>query len=232
MEFLGCLEILLLPFKLVRWMWRLAKASKPGADWIQAPDQVRENHGEPSGSPPIDLGWSELLDRRDVLIVRTETTGLGDRVEVIEVVAIDTTGNLRCRTLSLPEGPVSSQASRIHGLTRSVLERAGARPWPEIHDELNNVIRGASVVLGWNAMRELEWLKTTARRHNLRFDDERWQDLLEAYRELGHQGNDLDTVVRRHGVRVSGPLRRAETDCRRVLGVMRSVGGPGGVASR
>ena len=151
---------------------------------------------------------------------------------MIEVVAIDTNGHLRFRMLSLPEGPVSSQTSRIHGLTRSVLERAGARPWPEIHDELNNVIGGASLVLGWNAMRDLEWIKTTARRHHLRFDDGPWQDLLEAYRQLGHQRSDLDTVVRRHGVRVSGPLRRAETGCRRILAVMRSVGNPGNGASR
>ena len=52
MEFLGCLEILLLPFKLVRWMWRSGKASKPGADWIQAPDEVRANCGEPGDRPP------------------------------------------------------------------------------------------------------------------------------------------------------------------------------------
>ena len=36
-----------------------------------------------------------LLDRRDVLVHDTETTGVGSTAEVVEVVAIDTTGTLR-----------------------------------------------------------------------------------------------------------------------------------------
>ena len=44
-------------------------------------------------SPSRD--WTSLINRRDVLIVDTETTGLYKLAEVIEVVAVDTTGKVR-----------------------------------------------------------------------------------------------------------------------------------------
>lgn len=222
-ELLGCLlDVILLPVTFLRWLWRQRRA----LDRVRPPDEVRPGYSEPRGRLPVPLEWSELLDRWDVLILRTETTGLGDRTEVIEVAAVDTAGELRFHALSLPEGRIGSRVSRRHGLRRPVLERLGARPWPEIHDELTEVIRGASLVLCWNAMCDLEWLKMTARRHNLPFDQGQWRDLLEEYRGLGYQRNDLDTIVWRHGAQVSGPPRRAETDCRRILAVMRSFGDP------
>ena len=45
--------------------------------------------------------WAALLDRTDVLILDTETTGLGGRAEVIEVAMIDTTGTVRFEALSI-----------------------------------------------------------------------------------------------------------------------------------
>lgn len=80
--------------------------------------------------------WAELLDRLDVLIIDTETTGLGERAEVIEVAALDTTGALRFHALSLPEKPIPRDASGIHGLTRRKLRAEGARPWPKVHGDL------------------------------------------------------------------------------------------------
>ena len=56
-----------------------------------------------------------LLERDDTLIVDTETTGVGRGAEVIEVVAIDTTGALRLSALSLPVGPISHESWKFTG---------------------------------------------------------------------------------------------------------------------
>ncbi len=54
--------------------------------------------------------WNDLLDREDVLIVDTETTGLDAKAEVIEIAAVDTCGKIRIHALTLPAGPVPREA--------------------------------------------------------------------------------------------------------------------------
>ena len=73
-----------------------------------------------------------LLNRTDVLVVDVETTGFGDRAEVLAVAAIDTTGRVRIDTVSMPQGRIPTDASNVHGLTRPRLRSMGARPWPEV----------------------------------------------------------------------------------------------------
>ena len=85
-----------------------------------------------------------LLDRRDVLVLDTETTGLGSTAEIVEVVAIDTTGALRLSALSLPVGPISQRSWEIHGLSEESLHAMGARPWVEVHPELLSMLRNCS----------------------------------------------------------------------------------------
>ena len=45
-----------------------------------------------------------LLNRTDVLVVDVETTGFGDRAEVLAVAVIDTTGRVLLDTVSMPQG--------------------------------------------------------------------------------------------------------------------------------
>ena len=63
------------------------------------------------------VNWNELLNRTDVLILDTETTGLGLEAEIIEIAVIDTAGAVLVDTVSLPQDDVPKAASGIHGLT-------------------------------------------------------------------------------------------------------------------
>ena len=67
--------------------------------------------------PETILPWDELLDREDVLILDTETTGRGERAEIIEIALIDTLGNERFLSLCRPENPIPITAMRIHKIT-------------------------------------------------------------------------------------------------------------------
>ena len=58
-----------------------------------------------------------MLNRTDVLILDTETTGLGLEAEIIEIAVIDTAGAVLVDTVSLPQDDVPKAASGIHGLT-------------------------------------------------------------------------------------------------------------------
>ncbi|MCY3986449.1 MAG: exonuclease domain-containing protein [Candidatus Dadabacteria bacterium] len=172
--------------------------------------------------------WSTLLGRSDVMIVDTETTGIGPRSQVIEVAVLDTAGFPYYHALSLPQGRISPKAIAIHGLSRERLRAEGARPWPEVHWELVETLSRATVVLAWNAGFDRRLLAQTAERHGLTMPELPWHDLMADYRILmgerrGKGWHTLSAAVRRSGARVSGQAHRAMRDCEAVLAVMRAV---------
>ena len=166
----------------------------------------------------------DLLDRDDVLLVDTETTGLGDKAEVIEIAAIDSVGNLRLSVLSMPEGRISSGASRVNGLTRETLKAEGARPWPELHEQVKSVLESVSIVVAWNAPFDVRMLNQTTERHGLSNIRVEIADLLRAYRRFRPDGRHrLVDAVKREGAKWSGESHRAEADCRAMLAVLREI---------
>ena len=129
-----------------------------------------------------------LLNRPDVLVVDVETTGFGDRAEVLAVAVIDTTGRVRLDTVSMPQGRIPTDASNVHGLTRPRLRSMDARPWPEVHRELAQLLRGASVVVAWNVEYDRRLLPQTAERHDLTLPSVTWRCAMEA--ETATRGPD------------------------------------------
>ena len=165
-----------------------------------------------------------LLDREDVLIIDTETTGVGRRAEVIEIVAIDTTGALRLSALSLPVGPIAHESAEIHGLSLDTLRAEGARPWTEIEEALAAVLRGARCALAWRANFDARVLGQTAAVHNLAPAPIEWADVRPAYVDAQPGGrHSLADAMRREGLQWEGRHHRAEADCRAVLALMRRM---------
>ena len=163
-----------------------------------------------------------LLGREDVLVLDTETTGLGRNAEVIEVVAIDTTGAVRASALSFPFGPISRGSRAVHGLNAEALHAMGARPWPEVHPALVPVLREAKHVLAWRADFDARVLEQTAAFHNLALPPVRWADVRPAYADARGR-HSLAGAMRREGLAWEGRHHRAEADCRAVLAVMRAI---------
>ncbi len=187
----------------------------------------RTKRHQQSELEPADVlrDWRDLLDRGDVVILDTETTGLGSKAELIEVGCLDMTGDLRFQALSMPQGRIPMRARDIHGLTRAFLRREGARPWPEVHPELVEARAGAHLVMGWNVGFDRRLLEQTSQRHGLAMPKLACRDLLRDYRTLRRDvpgRHTLDAACEREGIG-AGPAHRAESDCRRVLAVMRAV---------
>ena len=170
--------------------------------------------------------WANLLHREDVLIVATETTGIDESAEVIEVALIDTTGERRCYALSLPVGPIAPEATMAHGWTRRTLREAGARHWPAVHDECVGTLRSAKVVLGWNVSFDQRMLYQTAERHQRQLPRLRWRDVMRDYAAIrGGRRHRLEDAAMREGV--AHEERATGGDCEVVLGIMRAmVDGP------
>ena len=183
--------------------------------------------------------WKDLLNRRDVLVLDTETTGFDASSEVVDIAMIDTTGTRRFNAPVLPKGPIPRAASNIHGLTRAKLESLGARPWSEVHSKAVALLNSASTVLIYNAAYDLRLLGQTAKRYALSFsfDRSKIHCIQLAYAALRREPSPYRAgewkwhkLAEAHAFECKGGKRRAsvqshraESDCQMVLEVLRAV---------
>ena len=151
--------------------WRLGRRSALREHGIDAKPVPREVPQRARADRLVDLGdLSDLLDRRDVLIVGTVTAGTGVREEVVETAVLDTTGVVRLDASSLPAGDAAT--------------RRPARPWPAVHGELVELLAAATLVVGYSAARHMRMLAQTAERHGMKKLPARdWGCLMRRYTE-------------------------------------------------
>ena len=119
----------------------------------------------------ISTEWAGLLNRRDVIILDTETTGLSKTAEVVGIALLNTRSEIVLDQHILPEGRITKKASEIHGLTRERLRSLEARPWPEVHEEFIAALSGATCLVIYNADFDLRLLRQTTEKHGLGLPD-------------------------------------------------------------
>ena len=137
------------------------------------------------GIPPnLSMAWAGLLNRPDVLILDTETTGTSNRSEVVDIALIDTCGHVVYEGLVLPQGSISRDASDVHGLTRQRLKSLGAKPWPEHHASFVTALPRSAVFLAYNIEFDIRLINQTAERCNMQplvRPVKRWDEDLSAW---------------------------------------------------
>lgn len=175
-------------------------------------------------------GWADLLDRSDVLICDTETSGIGKGAQVLEIALVDTMGKTVFSSLVAPPKGlrIQADASAINGLTRAFLKKNNAPPWGSIVDRLGTSLRSASVIVGWNTDFDSRILAQTVAKQGGNFDVAAflWRDLCSEYRSMRPGENArLTTSARREGIKVPrGYGHRADQDCLLVLEILRKMG--------
>ena len=172
----------------------------------------------------------------NALILDTETTGLGDDAEVVELALIDCTGAVLLDTLVRPSGPVPPEAAAIHGITDAML--AEAPTWSEIHARFCGLVEGRQVVI-YSREFDVRVINQTARRYGLQapqgfdlaLDGSAVHCAMQAYagfygawsEEKGrYRWQKLSTAADQQGVTVTN-AHRALGDCLMTLGVVRAM---------
>ncbi|MEX2540997.1 MAG: 3'-5' exonuclease [Trueperaceae bacterium] len=168
-------------------------------------------------------GILELLQRDDVLILDTETTGIGD-AEVIEVSLIDTSGTVLLDTLVRPRrGTMNPYAQRVHGITLEML--ADQPSWPEVLPELLRIAE-RSTLLAWNAPFDRLMLSNSSRAWELEPPRLLFVCAMRLYAQLhGRRGYALHRAVRDRGMQHLFELHashRALGDVQLVLELLRA----------
>mgnify|MGYP000903920691 CR=1 FL=1 len=106
------------------------------------------------------------------LFLDTETTGLGDNAEALEIGLTDTAGRVVFETRLNPTVAIESQAAAVHGIDEPALN--GEPSWPGIAQQLRHAIGWRPLII-FNAAFDTRILKQTAAAHG---DMAEWLDEL------------------------------------------------------
>lgn len=171
-------------------------------------------------------GWLES----DPLILDTETTGLGDDAQVIEVSVIDTRGQVLLDTLVRPSGKIPAEASAIHGITDA--DVATAPTWADIHERLAELVADR-LVIAYGADFDVRLIEQTAARHKLEWQRPTTGCAMRLYAQHNGEWSDrrgtwrwmkLGVAAEASGIDAGG-AHRALADCRMTLGVLQNLAG-------
>ena len=127
---------------------------------------------------------------RQPLYLDTETTGLSEEAEVIEIAIVDAEGRPLVNTLIRPQTTVPPDAARVHGLTNAILQ--GAPTWPEVWPQIQAAMAGRLVLI-YNVDFDVRLMQQTSARYGIPFDipGVEFGDLLTLYSEFkGARGSD------------------------------------------
>ncbi|MFK3708168.1 exonuclease domain-containing protein [Klebsiella sp. NPDC088457] len=82
---------------------------------------------------------------QDIVILDTETTGLGDDAEIVEISILDKKGNSLLDTLVKPKKSIPAAATKIHGINNK--DVADAPTWEQVYPQFRDVIKNKVVVI-------------------------------------------------------------------------------------
>jgi len=99
----------------------------------------------------------------------TETNGLNDEAEIIQIGVINDNGSVLIDTLIQCQGDIPTEVSAINGITKNDLSCAPT--FPQVFDKICETLKNAEVVLIYNAEFDLRLLKQTSKRYGLQMPD-------------------------------------------------------------
>lgn len=92
----------------------------------------------------------------------TETTGISQTSEIVEISIIDHEGHTLLDSLVKPTRPIPPDAYQIHHISNEMVQSAPS--WPEVWAEANRLLSGKTVGV-YNADFDLRLIKQTHARH-------------------------------------------------------------------
>lgn len=114
----------------------------------------------------IELAKQWMMSPNDLVILDTETSGLGDDAEIIEISLINGNGKVLLDTLVKPTKEVPQEAIDIHGITNELLSTE--KSWPEVQLDFENAIQGKALVI-YNADYDMRIINQTYQAHQSTF---------------------------------------------------------------
>lgn len=162
------------------------------------------------------------------LFLDTETTGLDNTAEALEIGLTDAAGQVVFETRLKPTVAIGAQAAAVHGISEQAL--CGAPSWTDVARQLRHAIGDRPVII-FNARFDIRILKQTAAAHS---DPADWLEELTVYCAMelaaGYYGatNRYGTIslacaASQAGLTWEGQAHSAIADARMTAGVVNAI---------
>jgi DNA polymerase III epsilon subunit-like protein len=104
------------------------------------------------------INLAKRFIENNALILDTETTGLGEGAEIVEIAIVDAADTFQYSALLKPSSPIPQAASNVHGITDQMVERAplAADLWPIVRE----IIKGHHL-LAYNSAFDAQMMQQT-----------------------------------------------------------------------
>lgn len=177
------------------------------------------------------IRWAQnLLEKKKFYILDTETTGISDVDEVIQVGIVDGHGAVVMESLIRPTLAVSPEASAVHGISEDDLVEA--QPFQRIYARLSAMLAG-QLVVAYNADFDRRMLDQTCQRYGLPLlRAARWDCAMKNYAQYYGQRNGrgnyrwqkLTDACVQQGITI-GRAHTAAADCLMTYQLIRKMAG-------
>ena len=184
---------------------------------------------------PQVIEWAQgILNNHqgDAVIIDTETTGLGEEDQIVQIGIIDLAGNVLLDALIKPTIPIPPAAIAVHHIDDIAVARA--LPYTALHPAINRLLRNAYVIT-YNAVYDKRMLEQTQRAHGYGVADniqaKIWDCAMLAYARFWGDYNDyrgsyrwqkLTIACEQQGIQVVG-AHGAVGDCRMTLALIKRL---------
>lgn len=163
--------------------------------------------------------FHEWYTNRSWIILDTETTGLHDSDEIIEIAVINPAGETVFESLVRPMQPIPPDATAIHGISNNDVKNAPT--WPDIIYQLNNVLEGKFVLI-YNDEFDIRMIAQTCDIWDCAMPDFHSECVMKAF-AMYETSDSYISLANATGV--YNQTHRAADDCRLVLRLIDEVGG-------
>lgn len=125
------------------------------------------------------ISWAqEVAGDAGAIFLDTETTGLDDHAEIIEISLMAASGDVLLDTLVCPQSRIPPDAQAVHGISNAMV--ADAPQWPDVCRLLLEIIDGRRIVV-YNAEFDFRMVSQMNGRHRLSHNLSAWQCAMQQY---------------------------------------------------
>ncbi len=184
-----------------------------------------------AGRSDAEIWARGICERMDVLYLDTETTGLGNGDEVVDIAVLDNAGRALLDTLVKPRRSIPADSIAIHGISDAMVRNAPT--WPEVYPLLIELLVSYRHLVVYNADFDRRLIGQSCAAHALIPPSARWHCAMKRYAAYAGDWNtsfgdyrwvNLGQAVRRLGVNVLAD-HRAVSDARACRAVVRAMAG-------
>ena len=163
--------------------------------------------------------WApNTLADEQAVILDLETTGLDDEAEIVQIAVLAMDGRVLLDTLVRPAGPITPEATSVHGLDAAGL--VGAPSFPDVYPVLAALLQSRLIVT-YNVEFDQCILNQVLRRHRLRRWRCRWGCAMLEYAAWMGEWSDTHQDYRWHPL--PGGNHSALGDCRATLALLQRM---------